>query len=411
MQKLGKVVSPKIWSILTIVILISLHLKIAQLGDFGIALAFLLIPLWVYLTFDIKLGMIKKKELCLLLFILFLPFIPGHIYNWSEFFKTYAQYAISYFLVIRVIDKPIKYKIEQLSKALSFFQVILLCTVLFQFISVVLLKQYQFYNLFGRFQLYYELSFVETNLRMKGFYLEPSYLGFITINVFWIKQQINSKKSINSNLIFTILILLFAKSAFAFIALFVLLVFDLYFIKKQRIPKFITYVWIPIIIYVFHSNLFSLFRLNELSLDSTGVTSGYMRLILPFLILTKIMITDGHLLGLTFGQLDAYITQFDVNGYQESGINNSFFAIIGYWGITAIIGYMIAIIYFFKTKNMIIRSFMILTFLNLNNSGAFVPTQFVFVAFLLPFMAIKIINTKSILIQSTNENYNNNSNS
>ena len=43
-----------------------------------------------------------------------------------------------------------------------------------------------------------------------------------------------------------------------------------------------------------------------------------------------------------------------------------------------------------------IKSFIILTFLNLNNAGAFMTLQYVFVAFLLPFLAIKYYENKTI---------------
>lgn len=402
----------RLWSILTIVILTSLHLKVATIGGFDLSLAFVLIPVWVYYSYRISPFLFTRQELILVLLMFILPFIPGNISSWSEFIKTYAQFAISYFLLIRTIYRPFRYNEKQIDDTLFCFQIILITTVALQYVLVDLLKQYQFYNLWGEFQLHYELRVIESKLRMKAFYLEPSYLGFVTINLFWIRQHLNKKQIVNSNVLLSILIIIFAKSAFAFISLFVLILYELYFEKNLKLLKkykTVIYAGIPLLLVLFSSQLFSLFRLNELSAEPGQTTSGYMRLILPFLIVIKILITDKHFLGLSFGQLDLYLKQFSIGGYHEGAINNAFFSIIAYWGIIAIGIYIFVAYYFFKYDNKLVKSYIILTFLNLNNSGAFVTTQYVFIAFLLPLLVLKINKSKKTSIKQDDDiNYNSN---
>lgn len=343
--------------------------------------------------------------------MLLIPFIPRNISNWSEFFKTYGQYVISYYIVARTIYRPFKFDKTLIDKSLSCFQIILTAVVILQFILVVILKQYSFYNLWGKFQLYYELKIVESNLRMKAFYLEPSYLGFVAINLFWCRQHLIKRKLTNSNMLMSLMIIILSKSAFAFISLFILTLYEIYFEKNSETfkkYKVLFYITIPAVLLLFSSQLFSLFRLNELSFEQENATSGYMRLVFPIVVITKILITDKHFLGLSFGQLDLYLQQFSIGGYHENSISNSFFAIIAYWGIAAIIVYLFCTYYFLKSEDKLIKSFIILVFLNLNNSGAFVTTQYVFITFLLPLLVLKInIGKKSCVKQ--NEYLDNNS--
>ena len=388
----------KLWSFLTIIILITLHLKIATIGgNFGISLALLLIPIWFIYTFSVKYEKFYINELILIFIFFLLPFLPLNISNWGEFFKTYGQYIISAFFVIRTYKKPLKIRLEDINNTLYYFQLILCIVVTLQYIMVHFLGVNSFYNLFGDSQLYYQLDVVIGKGRMKGFYLEPSYLGFVAVNLFWTRLYLDkSKKLVNFNLGLTFIILLLAQSAFAYISMFILILYEFFFEKLQRrsnLYKLISVVVFFVVLGLFSKELVSLLRLNEFSSQTEGRTSGFMRVILPFELLYKLW-KDGYYFGLTFGQLDAYAFKL-FREYGESAISNSFFSIMAYFGLISIPIYGACIYLFVKTKNKIVKSFIILSFFNLNNSGAFMTLQYAFIAFLIPLLAIKLNDQKS----------------
>jgi hypothetical protein len=150
-----------------------------------------------------------------------------------------------------------------------------------------------------------------------------------------------------------------------------------------------------ILIFSFSNQFIEMFRLNEFSTNKNGeITSGFMRVILPIQVIYQMFI-DGYYFGLTFGQLDLYVENA-FRGFGETAISNSFILIIGYFGVIGFLIYGFFIFLFFKTKNRIFKAFIILTFINLNNSGAFVTSQYAFVAFLMPILAIKLYEEKDI---------------
>jgi len=386
--------SSRNWFFLTFIILITLHLKVFSIENFDVSLAFLLIPFWTYKTFNIKTAIFFKKEMILIFVILIIPFISViYVNNWVEFSKTFFQFVISYFLVARILFKPLKINFEIFKKTIFKFQLFLLTVVVIQYVMVVILGQQNFYNLFGDQQLYYQLPVSLSNFRMKAFYLEPSYLGFIIINLYWIRFHLKPQNLFGSNFFITIILLFFCKSAFAYAAFGLIFLYEFYTNKNfhfGRILKGLSLFIIIILAFLSFNKLYSFLRLNEISGNSGEITSGYMRAVLPVEILNQMILIDGYIFGLPFGRLEEYIEQFMTGSYSEGSINNAFFSLIGYWGILAIIFYLFLVFYFFKSKNKLVKSFILLLLINLNNSGAFVTIQFVFIAFLLPLAAIQI---------------------
>lgn len=383
------------WSLLTIIVFIALHFKIGSILNFDISLSLLLIPLWVFLSFDVQLGNFNKKEIPLILLMIVLPFMSGDILYWNEFFKSYLQYIISYYLLIRIAFKSVTIKKNVLIKTLYRIQLLLSITVLIQYVGVIFLNIDLLYNIFGEHQLYYQLP---VNPRMKAFYLEPSYLGLVVINIYWALLKLQTKRFINSNLILTLFILIMARSAFAFIAFALITFYEYYIVNKNKKFSFsyilLFFIIIPLLLITYSENLLQMLRLSELSFNPDSVTSGYMRVIQPFIIVKQMIINDGHWFGLPFGELDNYIKAFSIHGYSENSINNAFFGLIAHWGILALLFYLFILYFFFRTKNQLYKSFILLSFLNLNNSGAFLVIQFIFISFLLPIMVIKLINIK-----------------
>ncbi|WP_367757274.1 hypothetical protein [Flavobacterium sp. WC2430] len=397
----------KKWFLLTVTILISLHLKIAKVANFDISLAFVLIPFWVFSTFQINSKQHIQKELGYLALIFLLPFVSLNITNWVEFFNTYAQFVISYFLVVRAFGKPLKVSRIVIDNTLYSFQKILLIVVLIQFFFVIILGYRTFFNLFGEYQLYYQLDLEIAKYRMKGFYLEPSYLGFVCLNVYWTRLYLGKTfKLLNLNLFITLGILFFVNSAFAYVSLSIIVYLELlslnYKNKASSLILFVIFLFTFIFLIFFSNDLFLFFRLNEFSSGSDDISSGFMRVTLPFKIVYKLIFEDGYYLGLTFGQFDSYVEK-KMMGFAETKISNSFFLILGYFGLIGFIIYGSLILNYIKTNSKIIKSFIILSFLNLNNSGAFMTLQYVFVAFLLPFLAIKYYENKIINNNSSSQ--------
>lgn len=396
----------KKWLVITIIILISLHLKIVSVANFDVSLAFVLIPFWTFLTFNINTKQFYKSEQELIFLMLLLPFVSLNIDNWTEFFKTYFQFIVSYFLVIRAFKKPIKVSKILINKTLFIFQKVLLITIIIQFIIVIIFGHRSFFNIFGEYQLYYQLDLIVAKYRMKGFYLEPSFVGFICLNVYWTRFYLSgSSKVFNYNLIVTLGSLLFVNSAFAYVSLFIILYYEILNSNRKKASIFkwpLIFLATVIVLFFFSTDLFYFLRLNEFSSNSLGTTSGFMRVILPIEIVYKIIFEEGHYIGLTFGQLDAFVKN-NMQDFDETTISNSFFLILGYFGFIGFIFYGFLIFKFIKVKKHIIKSFIILTFLNLNNSGAFMTMQYVFIAFLIPFLAIKYYENKRIYSNSSSQ--------
>ena len=385
-----------LWGCITVVIFITLHLRVFALpitSNFDVSLAFLLIPSWVFWTFKIRFLSFNRYELLLLLIFFILPFMTNTINDWREFFKTYGQYVISYYLVFRVIRKVPRIEALTVRTTISTFQILLLSVTIIQFIFVNILD-FDARNIFGDLQLYYQQEEIRSGIqRMKAFYLEPSYLGFVALNIFWGRHYLNQNKNIfGLNFIFTIIILVLANSALGFLGLFAIILFEMYKKIKTTPPVFGLGLFLMISLsgYFFAADLTNIFRLQELDPNSDVVSSGLFRIVLPVKALYQ-MFQDGYIFGLTFGQFDQYIRDMmSFEGHSEGSINNSFLLLIGYFGILAIFLYVVVFFIFIKSKNSILQSFILLSFINLNNSGAFVTTQYVFVAILMPILIISI---------------------
>jgi len=385
-----------LWGCITVVIFITLHLKVFALpitSNFDVSLAFLLIPFWVFWTFKIRFLSFNRYELLLLLIFFILPFVTSTINDWGEFFKTYGQYVISYYLVFRVIRKAPRIEAFTVRKTIFAFQILLLSVTIIQFILVNILD-FDARNIFGDLQLYYQQEEMRSGIqRMKAFYLEPSYLGFVAFNIFWGRYYLNQSKNIfGLNFIFTIIILVLANSALGFLGLFAIILFEMYK-KIKRVPTVIglgLFFMISLLGYFFATDLSNIFRLQELDPNSDAVSSGLFRIVLPVKALYQ-MFQEGYIFGLTFGQFDQYIEKMmTFKEHAEGSISNSFLLLIGYFGALTIFIYSVILFIYLKIKNRILQSFILLSFINLNNSGAFVTIQYAFVAILIPILIISI---------------------
>lgn len=215
----------------TVFILITLHLKVFTVAGFDLSVAFLLIPTWAILCFRWSPFRYYKYSLFFFILSALLPFVPLNIFDFVEFFKTYFQFICSSSIVFLVaLYNEVRIKRNTLIISLKLFQIILSIVVAIQAIDFFLTGGSFLYNIWGSSQLYYEL---QPSDRMKGFYLEPSYLGFVFTNVFWLLLFLERRIS-RFNLIITIVLLFFCKSAFAYLSIFFLIS---HYIIRSKLPR------------------------------------------------------------------------------------------------------------------------------------------------------------------------------
>lgn len=120
-------------------------------------------------------------------------------------------------------------------------------------------------------------------------------------------------------------------------------------------------------------------------------------MILPLFIIAKIA-SDGNYFGLAFGQAESLISEFITFDFGETGVNNSLYLLVIHFGVLAVAGILYLIRFLFLKKGFYIQSFVLLTFMNLFNSGSFVTSLFVFVSFLLPIAAFKLVKDECLTL-------------
>ncbi len=378
----------------TIFILITLHLKIFTVVGFDLSVAFLLIPIWAILCFRWSPFRYYKYGLLFFLLSALLPFVPFNISDFEEFFKTYFQLICSSSIVFLIaLYNEVRIKRNTLIISLKLFQIILSVVVAVQAIDFFFTGGNFFYNIWGGFQLYYELP---PSDRMKGFYLEPSYLGFVFTNVFWLLMFLQRRISL-FNLVITIILLFFCKSAFAYLSIFLLIG---HYIIRSKLPiipvifRFTLGVTIVIFFSFFLQDFIRVTRLYELW---EGQASGYIRMILPLFIIAKIA-SEGNYLGLAFGQAESLISEFITFDFGETGVNNSLYLLVIHFGILAIFGILYLARFLFLKRDFYTHSFILLTFMNLFSSGSFVTSLFVFISFLLPIIAFRLAKDEAFVL-------------
>ncbi|MBL0192359.1 MAG: hypothetical protein IPQ18_13695, partial [Saprospiraceae bacterium] len=246
-----------------------------------------------------------------------IPFLL--LLNMSEIFKNLLILIFVYFIPSLFFflwyRKQLTINARSVNIAIIVFQILLVSVCFAQYISFSFFNNISLYNIWGEAQLYYQLRPFS---RMKGFYLEPSYLGFVTLAVFWLKLSLDKKPQI-FNVFITFFILFTAKSGFAFLGVSLLL-FHWYFLNMNRYIKIITLCFIAISAKSLNnSDTFKdVTRLNEISTEK--YTSGYVRNILPISIIAELW-EENHLLGIKFGQAEHVIKRVILFDVREGEIN------------------------------------------------------------------------------------------
>jgi len=95
------------------------------------------------------------------------------------------------------------------------------------------------------------------------------------------------------------------------------------------------------------------------------------------------------LLGIKFGQAEHVIKRVILFDVREGEINNSFYAIIIYFGVFGMALYLFLLIKYSISTDKLQKSFIVLFFILLQNSGALLAPQTLLVAIFLPSIALK----------------------
>ena len=133
---------------------------------------------------------------------------------------------------------------------------------------------------------------------------------------------------------------------------------------------------------------FNLFRLNELTNQDS---SGYWRLIAP------LVFFEGNLVelvsGFPFGSMEQNIENyfmFDGDKWHGTGIDNGIYVFIYYFGLLALAFFLYLFSLFIKTKDTLIKNYIVFYVLLLNASGAIFSIDFIFLTVVFPLFAYKL---------------------
>ena len=375
---------------MTVLLIIFQHFSIVKPAGYEITILLVLLPVWLLNCFQLS-RTFKLNSIIWYLFFLVYPLINFlTIYSVVEFLKTYLQFVLCISVFFLVYNA--RYKIERstLLKAIKISQTILILFLLLQYLVVIQLKMDGLYNPWGMFSWKYPLPRDEYNFfRMKGFYLEPSYVAFISFTLFICRFFLENKISI-INIVISICCLLLINSSFGFLA-FGLMVPFINFNRFKGVSKLFI-VAVSLLPFILLPDLLSVLlnvtKLNNLSYES--YSSAYTRWVFP-INLTSYIFSKGYYLGYAMGQLDPIISDFDLIIIQseESGVSNSLASLTIYFGIATIIILFFLLLKFLKGNDHV-KIYILYILICLSNTGAFNSIEFFFSAIILPFIALKL---------------------
>lgn len=383
-----------IWIFVSIILFLTIHLRILSIGEFEISLGLLIFPFWIFLTFQNSLFKFNKLSIIVYFFLLLLPFLNVFIIiSYFDFFKSLFYYFITISaLFLFWFKRKIKVSFIYMNTFIRVLQFILFFISSIQFYTVTLKHSNILFNIYGSFQL--KEGVFDAALawyRVKGVYLEPSYFAFVLISLFVSDIFLNNKITF-FNFTLTSLMLYFTSSSFGLIIYCVLLFYWVSFVINNRLLKFFIIISCFIFILFNYSNLLILTRMSEvISPDlvfNDELSSGFMRLILPIYILSFIFI-NGYFLGVPIGNLNSILK---VNNFYYSEIiqiHNGFFAFFIYFGIISILLFIIMCYLFFKSNNTFKFFIIYFVFALMNSGSIFYPITYLFLL-ILPLTCLQI---------------------
>ena len=387
------------WILFSILLFLTVHLRIFSLGEFEISLGILLFPIWLILTFRSSVTKFSRNSIYFYLVLVFLPFLNFlFVISYSFFFKSLFYYYFSITLIfIFWYKREIKISFLHVKDFLKIFQILLLLISSLQFYTVTISQTEMFFNLFGNLQMK-EGVFEASNawFRVKSVYLEPSYFAFVLISLF-VSDVLLKYKITFLNFCLTSIMLYYTGSSFGLVTYCLLIFYWLAFVLNIQYLRYFIIFGSAIFISINFTNLLILTRLSEVITSelvfNNELSSGFMRLILPMYILLFIF-SNGTFLGIPLGNLNLYL---EVNKFYYSdilSIHNGLFAFFIYFGIIAILVFIILFYKFFKVSKLF-QFFIIFFVLGLMNSGSiFYPLTYLFLL-ILPLTCIQLDKEKN----------------
>lgn len=358
-----------------------LHFEVFNIAGKGISIGILLIPLYfashnVFSSYrTIKSGFALLLAVAITAFLHSLLFSNNSLNGWIEWFKS----LMNIFLLSSLF--PIFYSnsfdVKQLGKDTRFAFMVVALSVIFQFIMINYLGVTGAINLLGKFQLFYQFT-EDLNasyyVRMKSFYLEPSFAALVIGNLFvGVYCLTESRVKLFRFLVLLIICSLLIKSAWLYMFIFFILMYMIGSLRSYFLLLFL--VVVPLLD-------ISFLRLEEISLSNDALSSGFMRVVLPIKTIIN-MLADGRIFGIGLGHWDLYLAQ-EWKDYKESSMSNAFLLLIGWFGIFGILGIYRLMLYYSKGAHAIL--FMGLLILNLLNNGGILTFSYFLMMVILPFV-------------------------
>jgi hypothetical protein len=342
----------------------------------------------VYLSFKFRINKSTIKYLILSSLVIITCIINSFAFNniiFTEFFK-------SFLLLIFCIYFHIYYStcsgLEKFSLDYRIFEkllIIIFIISLLQFTSFIFFKSTYFYNLFGIFSYANEYNLDKLNdstfPRVTGFYLEPSYLAFVVINLFIFLYLLNKFKLIHLFLTLAVLLMSGSRGGFIFFSLFLVYIsFNTTALNFKNRGFIITLMLIFILFVFFSTNAFSILSTSSIVEENT---SQYERIYLGYKFAVNVL--NNYPIGIPLGQIEVYFQKL-LN--IDSSIFSFFFLLLayfGYIGILTIIFIFLLIFVKYPLNTFIFLTIYILMYFNITGSVLAPDTYFWFTIFILLF--------------------------
>jgi hypothetical protein len=330
-------------------------------------------------------------SLILILFSFFKLFIfDSTIFN--EFILTFVLFVFSLFFHFTFICSTSNFNL------INVYYIKLSIYFIFgfsvaQIVTFTIFNSTILFNIFGSFSYtnQYNLEAIENGLlRINAFYLEPSFLAFVVINLFLFLML--SKKLRLYEIVLVSLILGLCGSRggfifFSFLIIYYLLFFNSFNLKIKFLIFSIFIFFISSVI--LFTDSFSILSPTNLTLENS---SQFDRIYLGYLFCEYVLIN--YPLGIPFGQLEFFFIEFIGKG---SSIFSFFYLVIiyfGYVGFLLFFIFIILIIFNNSFKDFILIFLYVLMYFNLTGSLLAPDTYFFGCIFILFFK--KYLHEKSI---------------
>ncbi len=280
----------------------------------SITIAIFFIPLFGYKY--LRLTFTKYTPFILLGISFFFPFINLLIFesfyvSYLEFLKTYILYIVAAVVHIYIVYSPLKKENFCFENSNTIVLIFILIITSLQFFGSIFFNNTLFYNIFGDFQ-YKSMGNIESLTsgifpRTKAFYLEPSYLAFVTITL--ISINLLNKYRIKFTLIIGCLIIFMSGSRGGFLGYFLLLAWSIYSSSiNKKIQLRIGYnilLFFIIVFFAIFSPLLVLFSSESLSTENT---SQYFRIFTGFQLSNYIL--SHFIFGVPLGSIEDSFSNF-----------------------------------------------------------------------------------------------------